>query len=96
MQEEQHEHLIASFEKEIAAFEQMKPTLFTQYADQYVAIYQGEIVAYGREKLQLLNEVRQQFGHVVCYIGQVTHNELRTVRIPSLKRYTPNSDSEFK
>ncbi|MCB0033462.1 MAG: hypothetical protein KDE51_05575 [Anaerolineales bacterium] len=96
MPEEQHEHLITSFEKEIAAFEQMKPTLFTQYADQYVAIYQGEVVAYGREKLPLLDEVRERFGLVVCYIGQVTHNEHRTVRIPSPKRYTPDSDSKFK
>ena len=49
-----------AFEQEVAAFERMKATLLMQYEGQYVAIYQGEVIANGEEKLKLLDEVRAQ------------------------------------
>lgn len=73
-----------AFEQEVAAFEQIKLSLFEQYDGQYVAIYQGEVVANGAEKLPLLDQVRERLGPVVCYIEKVTADSPRTVRMPSI------------
>ena len=60
----------------------MRAELLTQYADQFVAIYQGKVVASGSEKLALLDKVREQYGNVVCYIEKVAPDSPRTVRMP--------------
>ncbi len=73
-----------AFEQEVAAFEKLKPTLLEQYTGKFVAIYQGNVVAIGDDKLNLLDEVRKRFGHVVCYIEKVAIDSPRTARIPSL------------
>lgn len=73
-----------AFEQEVAAFEQLKPTLFEQYDGQYVAIFQGEVVANGAEKLPLLDQVRERLGPVVCYIEKVIADSPRTVQMPSI------------
>jgi len=78
-----------AFKQEIAAFEQLKPSLLKQYADQYVAVYQGKVIASGDEKLALLDQVRQHFGNVVCYIEKVTPDSPRTVRMPSVRVVRP-------
>lgn len=77
--------IIQAFTAEVAAFEQLRPALLGLYADQYVAIYQGQVVASGNEKLALLDEVRQKFGNVVCYIEKVAMDSPRTVRMPSVR-----------
>ena len=77
--------IIQAFEAEVAAFEQLRPALLELYADQYVAIYQGQVVASGDEKLALLDEVRQKFGNVVCYIEKVAVDSPRTVHMPSVR-----------
>lgn len=73
-----------AFEQEIAAFEQMKPALLEQYAGQFVAIYQGQVVAVGDNRLALVKEVYNQFGEVPCYVEQVTAEPPRRVRITSV------------
>ena len=73
-----------SFEAEIAAFEQMRSVLLQQYPGQYVAIYEGKVIASGNEKLALLEQVREQFGNIVCYIEKVALDSPRTVRIQKL------------
>ncbi len=78
-----------AFEREVAAFEQLKPTLLQQYPGKYVAIYEGKVVGNGDEKLTLLDQVRQQFGHVVCYIEKVAPDSPRTVRMPSNRVVRP-------
>ena len=80
-----------AFEREVAAFEQLRPSLLKQYAGKYVAIYQGEVVASGDEKLALLDQVRERFGHAVCYIEKVTPESPRTVRMPSVRVVRPCS-----
>ncbi len=78
-----------SFAREIAAFEQQRAELLKQYAGKYVAIYQGKVVASGDDKLALLDQVRQQYGNVVCYIEKVTPDSPRTVRMPSVHVIRP-------
>lgn len=74
-----------AFAEEVAAFEQLRPALLEEYEGQYVAIYQGEVVASGEDKLALLHRVRERFGHVVCYIERVAPDSPRTVRAPSFR-----------
>jgi ABC-type cobalamin/Fe3+-siderophores transport system ATPase subunit len=73
------------FEQEVAAFERMRSDLLAQYAGQFVVIYQGQVVASGSEKLALLDEVREQYGNVVCYVEKVASDSPRTVRMPSVR-----------
>lgn len=73
-----------AFEQEIAAFEQMKPALLEQYAGQFVAIYQGQVVAVGGNRLALVKEVYNRFGEVPCYVEQVTAEPPQRVRITSV------------
>lgn len=73
-----------AFEQEIAAFEQMKPALLEQYAGQFVAIYQGQVVAVGDNRLALVKEVYNRYGEVPCYVERVTAEPLRRVRITSV------------
>jgi hypothetical protein len=73
-----------AFKREIAAFEALKPTLLEQYAGQYVAIYQGKVVASGDNKLEVSRQVREQQGLVNYYVELVSPDSPRTVRIPSV------------
>ena len=74
-----------AFEREIAAFERLKSNLMEPYMGQYVAIYQGEVIASGDDKLAVLHEVRQQYGPIVCYVEKVSRELLRTARMPSFR-----------
>lgn len=85
LDESETSEMTRAFEQEVAAFEQMRADLLTQYAGQFVAIYQGKVVASGSEKLALLDKVREQYGNVVCYIEKVVPDSPRTVRMPSVR-----------
>jgi bifunctional DNA-binding transcriptional regulator/antitoxin component of YhaV-PrlF toxin-antitoxin module len=71
------------FEAEIAHFERLKPQLLQQHAGRFVAIYHGEVVAVGDDKMDVLATVQAAHGDVSCYITQVTENGLRRVRMLS-------------
>lgn len=73
-----------AFTHEVAAFERLRPTLQKEFAEQYVAIYQGKVVTHGSNKLAVLQEVRAQLGQVVCYIEKVSAVAPRTARMPSI------------
>lgn len=73
-----------AFEKEVAAFEALKPELLQQYPGQYIAIYQGQVVGHGDNRLSLVKEVYEQFGEVPCYVEKASSELLRRVRIPSV------------
>ncbi|MFZ1395348.1 MAG: DUF5678 domain-containing protein [Candidatus Promineifilaceae bacterium] len=85
LDESETSEITQAFEQEVAAFEQMRADLLTQYAGQFVAIYQAKVVASGSDKLALLDKVREQYGNVVCYIEKVAPDSPRTVRMPSVR-----------
>ena len=84
LDEAEHDDMTQAFEQEVAAFERLKTTLLAQYAGQYVAIYQGQVVGVGEDRLTLVKEVYRRFGEVPCYIEQVSSEPLRRVRITSV------------
>lgn len=71
------------FEAEIANFERLKPQLLQQQAGRFVAIYQGEVIAVGDDKMEVLASAEQAVGNVSFYVGEVTENGPRRVRMPS-------------
>ncbi len=75
---------LASFERDVAAFEALGPQLQEQYAGKAVAIHQGQIVADGDSKLAVLDAVLARFGQVPCYVDWVKPNGPRRVRVPSV------------
>jgi hypothetical protein len=80
-----HDDNLAAFEREIAAFESMKPILMKEYAGKYVAIHNEEIVATGEDKFQVSQQVREQLGQVIFCVELVSDDSPRTVRMPSFK-----------
>lgn len=72
-----------AFAREVAAFERMKPQLIQQYPGRVVGIYQGEVVAVGDNRLDVLDQVWYQFGEVSCYVENVEPETPRGARIPS-------------
>jgi regulator of sigma D len=52
----------AGIRAETQAFWEMHTDLVKDYLDQYVAIYQGEVVDHDREVSQLDQRVRERFG----------------------------------
>jgi len=76
---------LVAFEQEVAAFERLKPELLERYDGQYVAIYEGEVVTSGEDKMALLHEVYERYGQVVCYIDLVGADRLRSAHMPSVR-----------
>lgn len=62
---------VEAFEREQAAFEQMKPELLHTYRDRVVAIYHGQVVQVGTDIAETLDAVYNQFGYVPCYVQRV-------------------------
>jgi hypothetical protein len=80
-----HTALSPELEKEVLAFEQLKPQLFAQYPGRVVAIYQERLVAVGDNRLDVLDQVWDQFGEVSCYVENVAADTPRRVRMPSIR-----------
>ncbi|MDT8307651.1 MAG: DUF5678 domain-containing protein [Anaerolineae bacterium] len=74
---------LEAFQREVAAFQRLKPRLLEQYAGEYVAVRKGEVVANGKEKLDVSRQVRERYGPGGYYVALVTPGPLRTVRMPS-------------
>ena len=73
----------AGFEHEVAAFERLKPALQEQYSGRAVAVFQGQVIAAGDDKMAVLGAVLKTHGPVQCYIEWVEPEVPRQARIPS-------------
>jgi hypothetical protein len=62
---------LEAFEREVAAFEQMKPELLEKYKGRCVAIVGGQVVEVGDNKRQVLKRVRESLGQVTVYVQRV-------------------------
>lgn len=71
------------FEQEVLAFERLKPRLLRQYPGRVVGIYQGQVVAVGDNRLDVLDQIWDKFGEVSCYVENVEPETPRRARIPS-------------
>jgi hypothetical protein len=78
------EQALEAFEREVAAYERLKPELLKQYAGRVVAIYQERVVAVGDNEMDVLGDVYERIGHVPCYIEWAKPDAPRRVRMTSM------------
>ena len=82
-------------QREAEAFAAMHADLLARYPDQYVAIYQGQLVDQDADQLALYTRVEQNYPHEVVLIRQVRPEieATYTVRspIPNTEYRIPNT-----
>ncbi len=79
-----HDPQTLAFEKEVNAFNRLKPQLLEKYAGKVVAIYQGQVIAVGSDKETVFNEVYSRYGEIICYLEWVEPETPRRIRMPSV------------
>ncbi|MFQ5342818.1 MAG: type II toxin-antitoxin system Phd/YefM family antitoxin [Anaerolineae bacterium] len=73
-----------AFERERAAFEQMRPELLRTHRGAVVAIYQGQVVEVGTDIAETLDSVYERYGYVPCYVQRVEETP-RIYKLPHRK-----------
>lgn len=79
-----HDQQTLAFEKEVNAFNRLKPQLLEKYIGKVVAIYQGQVIAVGADKETVFNEVYDRYGEIICYLEWVETETPRRIRMPSV------------
>lgn len=74
------------WEDEFRAFLRLRPALLRTHRTKFVAIHQGKVVASGRDKVALGQRIYAKFGYVPIYVGRVSAEPHRVVRMPSPRR----------
>ena len=65
------------------SFEALKPELLTTHPNEFVAIYQQQIVGFDTDEMNLIRRVYEQYGPVPCYVEKIVPETPRKVRITS-------------
>ena len=73
------------FEREMAAFRRLLPSLLNDYRNQYVAIHEEKVVGSGDELIKVAFAAYDRFGYQPIYVDLVTDEPQRPVRIPSMR-----------
>jgi hypothetical protein len=71
------------WERERRAFRRLLPSLRESHAGQYVAVYNGVVVASGSDPVVVALEAYQRVGYVPLYVGLVGDAPRRGVRLAS-------------
>lgn len=74
---------LPKWEREQRAFRRLLPSLLPTHRSQYVAIHNEAVVGSGPDQFELARESYQRYGYVPIYVGLVTDEPPRPVRIPS-------------
>ena len=73
----------AVWETEHRAFLRLVPTLLATHEGQYIAVHQGCVIAEGLDQIEVAKQAYALAGYVPIYVGLVTHEPPRPVRIPA-------------
>ena len=71
------------WEYERAAYWRLLPSLLSQHRDEYVAIHEGQVVDSGADQIDLALRVYRRFGYLPIYVGLVSNEPLRMLRVPT-------------
>ncbi len=71
------------WEREHRAFVRLRPSLLRTHKNQYVAVHEEKVVDSGDDEIALALRVYAKFGYVPIYVGLVSNQPQRVVRIPS-------------
>jgi hypothetical protein len=73
----------AAWENEQRTFLRLLPTLLATHQGQYVAVHHGRVIAEGPDQVEVAKQAYARAGYVPIYVGLVTNEPPRLVRIPS-------------
>lgn len=73
------------FEREMAAFRMLLPSLLKDYRNKYVAIHEERVVGSGDELIKVAFDAYDRFGYQPIYVDLVTDEPARPIRIPSVR-----------
>ncbi len=73
----------AAWEEEQCAFLRLLPTLLATHRGRYVAVHHGCVIAEGPEQVEVAKQAYARAGYVPIYVGLVTEEPSRPVRLPS-------------
>ena len=73
----------AAWEEEQGAFLRLLPTLLATHRGRYVAVHHGCVIAEGPEQVEVAKQAYARAGYVPIYVGLVTEEPSRPVRLPS-------------
>jgi len=73
----------AAWEEEQRAFLRLLPTLLATHRGRYVAVHHGCVIAEGPEQVEVAKQAYSRAGYVPIYVGLVTEEPSRPVRLPS-------------
>ena len=71
------------WERERSAFHRLLPNLLTTSQGKYVAIHEESVVETGDTSVETAQRAYAKFGYVPIFIGLVSDQGLRIVRIPT-------------
>lgn len=67
--------------RERSAFQQLLPRLLEDSAGKFVAIHDGQVVAYGDDKIEVAQRAYSQCGYAPIYVGHVVAEPTTPIRI---------------
>ena len=73
----------AAWENEQRAFLRLLTTLLATHQGQYVAVHHGRVIAEGPDQVEVAKQAYARAGYAPIYVGLVTNEPPRPVRIPS-------------
>src|ERR1700677_3518687 len=79
--------------REYEAFQRLRPGLLATHAGQYVLIHNEQVLATGKDDLELALRFFAQYGNVPVHIGLVTSEPDPVVRIPHYRIINPSNPS---
>ncbi len=72
-----------TWERERAAFFRLLPSLLRSHAGEYVAVHDGRVVGSGPDQVEVALRAYEAHGYVPIFVGLVTDQPPRAVRVPS-------------
>jgi hypothetical protein len=73
----------AKFDRENAAFQQLRESLLDRYDGPYVAIHEGQVVDYGVEQMEVSRRCDGRWGDIPIDVGLITSGAEPVVRLPT-------------
>jgi len=73
----------AAMLQEQAAYQAMLPKLLAAYENQYIAVYQGDVIDHDADKIALSMRLDETHPNVVVLVRQVTVEPDRVLKMPS-------------
>ena len=74
---------LSAWEREHRAFLQLLPKLLATHRGQCVAVHKGRVIAEGPDQVEVAKRAYALVGYVPIYVGLVTDEPSRPVRLPS-------------